>query len=58
MIYKTIALPEQDLNLFLALIKRFRWEEGVPNATETIPGWHKPIIGQNFNEFTTKSPIG
>lgn len=27
MIHKTIALPEQDLSLFLEIIKRFRWKE-------------------------------
>jgi len=27
MIHKTIALPEQDLGLFLELIRRFRWKE-------------------------------
>lgn len=48
MIYKTIALPEQDLNLFLALIKRFRWKEESSNAAETIPEWHKPIIDKTL----------
>jgi hypothetical protein len=55
MIHKTIAIPEQDLGLFLALIKRFRWKEEIPTSPQTIPTWHKAVIDKTLKNLQDNS---
>lgn len=55
MINKTISLPDQDLGLFLELIKRFNWTDNSTESNVEIPEWHKAETLKRLNNSTPKN---